>query len=166
MIPKNLNDLYSLPTWFPGPFARLAYFATIRDAYTGKYIQQTWQREASEEDIYQFLRAQHQETFDSVVELSVADLCMQLKAYFVSLAGRGGVRRTALIWLDLESYIEMVPQGSSAFDRRLFQLRMRAVLEILVSAPDASAPKAHFPADPVAPQSLPLDRQFQRHQDN
>jgi hypothetical protein len=166
MIPKNSNDFYLMRTRFPSPFARLAYFATIRDTYTGKYIQQTWQPEASEEEIYQFLHEQHQETFDSVVELSVADLCMQLKAYFVSLAGRGGVRQTVITWLDIESYTDMVPQGSSAFDRRLFQLRMRTALKVLVNAVGTSVLAGHFPAEPAAPQSLPPDRQFQRHQDN
>ena len=129
-------------------------------------MHQTWQREASEEEIHQSLQTQHQETFDSVVELSVADLCIQLKAYFVSLAGRGQVRQTATIWLDIESYVDMVPQGSSAFDRRLFQLRMCAALEVLVNAPDIPSPPAHFPEEPAALQSPPLDRQFQRHLDN
>jgi hypothetical protein len=166
MMPKNLNDLYSMPTWFPSAFARLAYFATIRDTYTGKYMHQAWRREDSEEEIHRFLQAQHQETFDAVVELSVADLCVQLKAYFVSLAGRGNVGQTGKIWLDIESYVDMVPQGSSAFDRRLFHLQMRAALEVLVSAPEVTSPTEHFPAESIASQSPPPDRQFQRHRDN
>jgi hypothetical protein len=162
MIPRRvIEDLNSTLAWLPGVFSRLAYFATIRDTYTGRYLHQIWRTEASEEDLHDLLQALHQETFDLVGELPLPNLCRELKDYLASLTEPDNPEQAGAVWLELEPYRDMIPQACSTLDRRLFQSRIHTALEILIKAPDI-----RFLAEPTASQSPPLDRGSQRHRDN
>ncbi len=156
-----VEDLSSTLAWLPGVFSRLAYFAAIRDSYTGRYLHQIWRTEASEQDVHDLLQALHLETFDLVGELPLPNLCRELKDYLASLTEPNSPEQTGAIWLELEPYRDMIPQACSALDRQLFQSKIHTALEILIKAPDS-----RFLAEPTASQSPPPAPRSQRHRDN
>lgn len=154
-------------TWFPTSSARLAYFGTIRDSYTGLYMQE---KRITKGDggkgMHRLLRTAHEKTFRSVIELPIWHLCRELKEYLRSLSGLEQEEKTAAVWLDLEPYLDMIPQGCSAFDRQLFQARMRAALQIVINVPDCSLVARPLSTTPTSLKYPPPGRRFLRHRDN
>jgi hypothetical protein len=124
-------SLESLPT----SFARLLFLASLRDPHTGQYIQEGWAMIASACEIHQALEETHREIFSDVVALPLAEFCRELKEQLGSLAQpECGLEK---LWLEIESFRDMVPQGCSSVERNLFVSQMKLALEILIRAPEA-----------------------------
>jgi hypothetical protein len=122
-------SLESLPT----PFARLVFLASLRDPYTGQYLHEGWGTIAAVGDIHQALEKAHREIFSAVVALPLGDFCAELGRHFASLNQPQAV--IAKLWLEIEPYREMVPQGCSAIERGLFVAQIRLALEALKRLP-------------------------------
>lgn len=143
---------YSLDS-LPSAFARLVFLASIRDAYTGHYLHEGWGTIASPEEVHEALRTSHGEVFSSVVGLSLIELWRELKEHFASL-GRPE-RETAKLWIEIEPYREMVPQGCLAIERKLFLSQLKLALQVLICSPELVVDQE----EPAASQPPRLDPQ-------
>lgn len=123
----------------PSHLARLIYLASLRDAYTGRYLHEGWMSFAAPEEVNSTIRQIHVETFSSVVELHLEALCRELRQHFESLGGP--VRETAGLWLELEPFRELQPRGCSPLEQRLFISQMQAALGALRRSPDLPTPE-------------------------
>ncbi len=160
MNPKTLKQhLELIFEHLATAFAKLAFLTAVRDSYTGKYLHEGWSSMGSSEEIHELLRSTHDEVFEDVSGLPIAQLCAELERYFHSLATP--LQPTARLWNELESYREMVPEGICPEGRELFVSQMRAALAILISAPD-------WPPRPelVSWRLRQPDQQFPHHLEN
>jgi hypothetical protein len=160
MIPKKLEEHLELTlNCLPTSFSQLAFFASVRDPYNGRYLHEGWLSLESADKVHEVLRRLHQEVFELVLRLPVRLLCGELRRYLESLSESR--EETVRLWQELESYREMTPQGAPGLSRELFVSQMRTALAVLLSAPD-------WPQIPArsSSQHQPLVPQFQRHLDN
>jgi hypothetical protein len=137
-----------------GPFAQLAFLASLRDPYTGRYLHEGWSAVLPHELVHDALRETHRRVFQSAVDLSLADLCNELRKHFHLLGEEE--RRVAKLWLETEPYYELVPEGCPQLPRKFFITQIRAALEVLVRHPHWE-----FLRQPVSSPLPPLDQQPQ-----
>lgn len=117
-----------------GPFAQLVFLASLRDPYTGRYLHEGWASVSSPADVHRALRDTHGSVFESVVSLPLIAFCGELRKHFQSL---GEVEwGAAKMWLEMEPYYEMIPEGCPLLSRRFFISQFRTALEVLIHAPD------------------------------
>lgn len=122
--------LNSLPT----AFAKLSFLTTVRDPYTGRYLHEGWLFCSSADEIHETLWKTHGEVFENVLDLTLPLLCRELRNYVDSFCE---LREwTARLWLELESYREMIPEGVCVEARDFFFSQMRLSLRVLLTAPD------------------------------
>jgi hypothetical protein len=145
----------------PTAFSRLAFLSSVRDPSTGRYLHEGWFSLASPEEIHEVMRKTHLRIFGEVLSRSLNETCSELGEYLRSITEEGSRTRTVRVWLELESYREMIPVGSSFLERELFFSQIRAALRLLALAPEIPSP-----AEQSAWQSQQLDPQSQRHRDN
>jgi hypothetical protein len=132
-----------------GAFCRLLFIASLRDAYSGRYLHEGWGQVASPDEIHSALVDIHRTEFLSVLRLGLLDLSRHLRRHFQSIHEREG--ETALLWLETEPYRNLVPQGCSPTLRELFFSQVRTALEVLYRSPDwqeLSEPIASPPPPP------------------
>lgn len=160
MIPKKLEEHLDLTlNCLPTSFSQLAFLSSVRDPYNGRYLHEGWVSLASPDEVHEVLRRLHQEVFELALRLPLLALCGELKRYLESLSESR--EETARLWMELESYREMTPQGVSAVAREFFFSQMRAALAVVITAPEWS----RIPVQ-ISSQHPPLVPQFQRHLDN
>ncbi len=162
MVRKTIGaHLEQILTSLPTAFSRLAFLTSVRDPATGRYLHEGWYSLASPEEVHEVMRQTHLQIFAEVLTYSLSKICRELGAYLegISEAGRRG--KTVRVWLELESFREMIPQGCSDIEREFFFAQVRAALKVLELAPD----RIPLPV-PSAWQSPQLARQYQRHRDN
>ncbi len=147
------NALASLST----PLAQLVFLAALRDPYTGRYLHEGWESVASPEEVHRALVDTHQDVFDSMGRLALATLCDELQLHFQSLLQPG--HGVAKLWLEVEPFREMIPEGCTRLEREFFISQMKAALQILARAP-------HCTPEPGAWPPQPPGRRFQRHWEN
>jgi hypothetical protein len=147
--------------YLPAAFSQLAFLASVRDTYTGRYLHEGWYSIASQEEVHHLLRHTHQQVFEQVLDLPLAELCRELSEYFRSAAEAGTEEEAARVWLELESYREMIPQGCSPLDRGLFLSQVGAALGMLVIAREPPLPGEQS----AWPHPRP-DPRLLRHRDN
>jgi hypothetical protein len=157
MLPDKLArqldySLESLPT----PFARLVFLASLRDPYTGQYLHEGWGTIAAVGEIHQALEKAHQEIFSAVVALSLGDFCAELGRHFTSL-NQPHVA-IAKLWLEIEPYREMIPQGCSPIERALFVAQIRLALEALKRLPEPGGGQEPAASPRQLPDPLPQPR--------
>lgn len=134
------------------PLKRLVFLASLRDAYTGHYLHEGWVSVSSPEEVNQLLQSAHLTAFEAVLKLALIGVCKELREHFSSLARLE--RETAELWLEVEPFHDMIPQGCSAIARQLFVSQIRRALEVLVHAPDwpeLAEPAASQPPQPAQP---------------
>ena len=138
-----------------GPFAQLAFLASLRDPYTGRYLHEGWSAVLPQELVHDALRETHRRVFQSAVDLSLADLCNELRRHFQLLGEEE--RRVAKLWLETEPYYELVPEGCPQLPRRFFITQIRAALEVLVRSPhwEFLREPSSLPLPPLDPQPQP-----------
>jgi hypothetical protein len=138
-----------------GPFAQLAFLASLRDPYTGRYLHEGWSAVLPQELVHDALRETHRRVFQSAVDLSLANLCNELRRHFQLLGEEE--RRVAKLWLETEPYYELVPEGCPQLRRRFFITQIRTALEVLVQCPqwEFLREPSSLPLPPPGPQPQP-----------
>lgn len=138
----------------PGPFAKLVFLTSLRDPYTGHYIHEGWASCASSDEVHAMLREAHRIAFESALELSLIATARELRKHFQAL-GEPDESRVAGLWLELEPYREMIPEGCPAISRKFFTSQLRFGLEVLTRAPHWShlQEPVSSPLQPLGPQS-------------
>lgn len=116
----------------PGEFARVVYLASLRDAYSGRYMHEGLATVAALEEVHEVLRQRHAAAFTAVSALPLDGLCSQLEEHFACL---GKIpRELARMWLELEPFRDIFPAGSTELEREYFLSQMRTALKVLASA--------------------------------
>jgi len=124
MILKSVEDQLELTfTYLPTCFSRLAFLASVRDSYTGRYLHEGWAMQSSAEQVHEILRRKHKDVFNLVLNMPLVTVCGELKGYLESLAN--AQQRTMTLWLELESYRDMLPEGILGCRGRFFFPRSR-----------------------------------------
>ena len=127
LIEKSLSCL-------PNALGRLIFLTSLRDSYTGRYLHEGWVTVASPEEVNQKLRHIHREVFDLVIRLPLLSFCKELREHFKTV---GGIEEnSAKLWLEIEPYREMIPEGCLRAERDFFISQIKAALRVLVHAPD------------------------------
>lgn len=137
-----------------GLFARLVFVGSLRDAYTGRYLHEGWGQVSSAAEVHATLRGVHSEVFVSVLNLSLLDLARELRLHFLSLSQPES--ETAFLWLEIEPFRDLIPQGCSLSSRELFISQITTALEVLRRAPDLPELSAPVASPPPLPDQSPL----------
>ncbi len=141
-VARALNSADSL-------FARLIFVGSLRDAYSGRYLHEGWSGMSSVDEVHAILCDAHQSAFLAVLRLPLLDLSRELRRHFQSL--NQPENETALLWLEIEPFRDLVPQGYLPEWRELFVSQIRIALKVLQRAPDwteLSEPIASPPPPP------------------
>jgi len=141
MILKSVEDQLELTfTYLPTCFSRLAFLASVRDSYTGRYLHEGWAMQSSAEQVHEILRRKHKDVFNLVLNMPLVTVCGELKGYLESLAN--AQQRTMTLWLELESYRDMLPEGISRASRAFFLSQIKMALKVLLTIPKWSLTQA------------------------
>lgn len=154
MIPENTIASYlcNALAYLPSSFAKLVFLTSLRDPYTGRYVHEGWASCSSPDEVHEMLHEAHRIAFQAVLELPLLGMARELRKHFQSL--EEAERRAAEVWLELEPYREMIPQGSPEICRRLFISQVRLALELLVHDPEWSCLKEPV-SSPLQPPGQP-----------
>lgn len=137
MFLKSVEDQLELAfTYLPTCFSRLAFLASVRDPYTGRYLHEGWAVQSSVEHVHEILRQTHKDVFNLVLNMPLTRFCGELKGYLESLAGKQ--ERTISLWLELQSYRDMIPEGVSHSSRAFFLSQIKVALKVLLRTPEWS----------------------------
>jgi hypothetical protein len=82
----------------------------------------------------------------------------ELKGYLESLAQAR--QRTIALWLELETYRDMIPEGVSPVSRAFFLSQIKMALKVLLTIPEWSVIQAR-PASLHPQLALPLPRHLE-----
>src|ERR1700680_2389211 len=77
--------LYQALESLPDSLAKLAFLASLRDAYTGHYLHEAWASVSTPEQVNAALRETHRSVFESVLNLPLIALSRKLRHHFHSL---------------------------------------------------------------------------------
>src|SRR5260370_3435817 len=137
MILKNVEHQLELTfRYLPTCFSRLAFLASVRDSYTGRYLHEGWAMQSSAEQVHDILRRTHKDVFNLVLKMPLVTFCGELKGYLESLANTH--QRIMTLWLELESYRDMLPEGMAPVSRAFFLSPIKNALTGLLSIPEWS----------------------------
>ena len=135
MILKSVEEQLELTfTYLPTCFSRLAFLASVRDSYTGRYLHEGWATQSSVEEVHEILRRSHKDVFSLLLRMSLTKFCGELKGYLES-SGRLQ-QRTMTLWLETESYRDMIPEGVSRVSRAFFLSQIKTGLKVLIASPE------------------------------
>ncbi len=137
-------------------FQRLTFIGSLRDAYTGRYLHEGWSGVTSAEEVHEELRQIHGLLFAAVLNLSIIDLSKELRDHFQQLSQPE--LETSRLWLEVEPFRDLIPQGYSPAFRELFVSDIRTALEVLCLAPEWS----ELASSVASPRSL-LDQSLLPH---
>jgi hypothetical protein len=140
------------------PFEQLVFLASIRDAYSGRYLHEGWAQAASAEEVHHMAHLMHVAAFNGVLDLDLQTLTGDLRRHFCALSDP--VQQVARLWLDTEPFREMLPAGCTVLERETFVSQVRIALGILVREPTSDVPP-----EPAASPLPPLARPPRRHPD-
>jgi len=160
MILKSVEGQLELTfTYLPTSFSRLAFLASVRDSYTGRYLHEGWAMQSSAEQVHEILQRTHKDVFNLVLKMPLVTICGELKGYLECLANTQ--QRTMTLWLELESYRDMLPEGMSRVSRAFFLSQIKMALKVLLTIPEWSL----IQAQPASLHPL-LVPPLQRHLEN
>jgi hypothetical protein len=135
MEPEHLKRYVAQAVQSAGSgFERLVFLGSLRDAYTGQYLHEGWAQIGAADEIHGVIRKFHQAVFEAVLRLPITELANELRLHFRSL--NYPERQTAFLWLEIEPFRDLIPQGCAALLRELFISQIRTALEVLRQAPD------------------------------
>ena len=138
------------------PFAQLVWLTSLRDHYSGRYLHEGWANYSSPAEVHELLRSTHLRVFEAVARLSLIAFCRELRIHFRAIGE--DEPRAVRLWLELEPYSEMVPEGCPALLRGLFVFQFRSALQVLAQVPDWACLQV-----PVAPPHPPPGPQSPLH---
>lgn len=141
MILKSVEDELDLTfTYLPTSFSRLAFLSSVRDSYTGRYLHEGWAMHSSPGKVHEILRQTHEDIFNLVLRMPFKSFCGELKGYLESFETIQ--QQTMSLWLELETYREMIPQGVSRLSRAFFLSQIKVALKALLAMPEWSLVQA------------------------
>ncbi len=118
MILESVEEQLELTfTYLPTCFSRLAFLASVRDSYTGRYLHEGWATRSSVEEVHEILWRSHKDVFNLVLKMP-------------------------LTWLETESYRDMIPEGVSPVSRAFFLSQIKTGLKVLLASPEWSLMEA------------------------
>ena len=136
MILKNVEDQLELTfTYLPTSFSRLAFLASVRDSSTGRYLHEGWCMQASVEEVHETLRQAHRDVFSLVLKMPFKMFCGELKGYLESTDRAH--EQTLTLWLELETYRDLIPEGVSRVSRAFFLSQIKMALKAMLVSPDS-----------------------------
>ena len=133
----------------PNPFVRLVFLSSLRDSYTGHYFHEGWATVAAAEEVHRAIQQRHLAAFHAVLVLPLFEMCGQLQEHFTSLDG--SPRDMAKLWLEIESFREMLPVGCGSLERDFFISQMRAALGGLIHCRDFRLLREQSASQPLPP---------------
>jgi len=109
-----------------GNFSRLAYLAALRNSCTGIYQEQTLLKAYGREPVHQALSGCHEELFERVLELPLAQQQEDLAQYLDS-------HREGNLWNQMRAEIleSWIPSQAPEYLKELFRSNLNALLELL-----------------------------------
>lgn len=113
----------------PSLFARLIHLAALRDLSSGRYRHAGLSAVYGEEPVEQALAQCHEEVFEKILEMALAQQQEDLRGCFAAMDG--GVRSAARYWERFEVYRMLVPVHAPDYLKELFCSNLRALVEIL-----------------------------------
>ena len=135
MILKSLeNELEQTFIYLPTSLSRLAFLASVRDSYTGRYLHEGWAMLSTPEQVHEILRRTHEDIFNGILKMSFKTFCGELKGYLETFAAMQ--QQTIAMWLELETYRDMIPSGVSRLSRAFFLSQTRIALKALLTMPE------------------------------
>jgi len=120
----------------PSRFGRLLYVASLRDLSTGDYSHAGLEGTYPGGGVNESLKYCHEEIFQQVLELSLADQETDLKLACTQI--EGGATGVAERWLELEYFRLLIPLGTPDYLKDLFNSNFRLLLELIL-APTGSS---------------------------
>jgi hypothetical protein len=141
MLLNSVEDQLELTfTHLPTCFSRLAFLASVRDSYTGRYLHEGWAMQSSAEQVHEILQRTHKDVFNQVLKMPLVKFGGELKGYLESLANTR--QRTITLWLELETYRDMIPEGVSPVSKAFFLSQIKMALKVLLTIPEWSVIQA------------------------
>lgn len=113
----------------PSLFAQLTYMASLRDLSSGRYEHAGLTAVYPRDAVQQALEHCHEEIFERVLEIPLAQQASDLKAHLQGMPG--GFALAVSTWRKLESYRALLPAEAPIYLKGLFCSNTRALLEIL-----------------------------------
>src|SRR5215469_14512470 len=110
-----------------GNYSRLAYVAALRDPSTGRYGEITLIEAYGQEPVHQALSRSHEELFERVLELPLAQQQEDLAQYVGAQGGPEGPNQKVQGEI-LESWI---PPQAPGYLKELFRSNLNALFELL-----------------------------------
>ena len=123
----------------PGDLARVVYLTSLRDAYSGRYVHEGLATFSAPELVHAALLARHRAAFTAASALPLDSLCAQLQEHFAGLGVPA--QQTARMWLELEPYRDVFPEGTSELEREFFLSQVRAALKVLLASLRLAVPQ-------------------------
>ena len=117
----------------PSQFTQLLLLATLRDSYTGLYLN-VGQADPLSSESNAAIKAIHQALFETISNFTLVRLAGELRQYF-ALCGEAEMR-VVQFWLETEPYHQMIPEGCLLLPRKYFVSQICLALKILAQAPD------------------------------
>jgi hypothetical protein len=123
--------LYDLVVHYLEPissaYGRLAYVASLKDANTGKYVHEKLAAVYGEERVTETLAKCHQELFERLLEMPLAQQEEDLRSYAGSLHGETAWNESQCV----AATREWIPSESPDYLKELFCSNTRALCELL-----------------------------------
>lgn len=119
------------------PFERLVFLASIRDAYSGRYLHEGWAQAGGAEEIHAAARQMHQAAFSSLLQAPLRELSEAVRYHFQIVSGEE--KAMARAWLETEPFRAMLPAGCSLMEREFFVSQMRLALALLAEPSTSGA---------------------------
>lgn len=120
------------------PLERLVFLASIRDAYSGRYLHEGWAQAGGAEEIHEAARQMHQAAFASLLQAPLVEVSEALRYHFQSVNGEE--KAMARAWLETEPFREMLPAGCTVMEREFFVSQMRLALALLAEPTTSGVP--------------------------
>src|SRR5260370_27833066 len=109
MILKNVEHQLELTfRYLPTCFSRLAFLASVRDSYTGRYLHEGWAMQSSAEQVHDILRRTHKDVFNLVLKMPLVTFCGELRGFLESLANTDHL--IIYLLLAIASFLDIVPE--------------------------------------------------------
>src|SRR5258707_15494632 len=141
MILESVEEQLELTfTYLPTCFSRLAFLASVRDSYTGRYLLEGWATRSSVEEVHEILWRSHKDVFNLVLKMPLTRFCGELRGYLET--SEHMQRRTMTLWLETESYRDMIPEGVFPVSRAFFLSQIKTGLKVLLASPEWSLMEA------------------------
>lgn len=122
----------------PSVFGRLVYVSSLRNSNNGRYEHHGLALVFGEDDANKALKKSHGQIFSEWLTFNLEQQKADLELYLSGIPDR---RQLVLQnWINLAPYRNLIPSSVRGPNRRLYISDLRALLQVLKNAADASEP--------------------------